>query len=80
MEEQKIEIEWAECKPYTYGTYKGILKNGGCCTIEVDWKIKVYNVYGKKVGTDEIHYWYCSAKDIKNFIFELERMVEEMQA
>jgi hypothetical protein len=68
-----IAISWDFCKPFHYGTYKGRLKNGNRpCTIDIDWKIKVFNENNDQVGSDEIAYWLCDANHIMNFINYIE--------
>jgi hypothetical protein len=60
-----IAISWYTLKPFHYGTYKGRLKKGyRPCTIDVDWKIKVFNEHSEQVGTDEVAYWLCDVNHI----------------
>ena len=64
-----IAVPWNTCTPYHYGEYKGRLKKGNRpCTIDVDWKIKVFNEHSEQVGTDEISYWLCNVNHIKEII------------
>jgi hypothetical protein len=67
-----IAIPWNCCQPYHYGEYKGRLKNGSDCKIDVDWKVKVYNTEGEQVGTDLISFWLCDIANVKSLIEELE--------
>lgn len=70
-----IPISWSYAQPFHYGTYKGTLKNGNRpCTIDVDWKIKVFNEHSEQVGTDEIAYWLCDANHVKAFLDELDNI------
>jgi len=65
-------IAWSYIQPFHYGTYKGRLKKGNRpCTIDVDWKIKVFNEHSEQVGTDEISYWLCDVGHIKGLLEEL---------
>ncbi len=67
-----IQISWDYCPPFHYGTYKGRLKNGNRpCTIDVDFKTKVFNEHSEQVGTDQIAYWLCDINHITALIKEL---------
>ncbi len=64
-----IAVPWDYCTPYHYGEYKGKLKNGKECRIDVDWKIRAYTTDTlDQVGTDEILYWLCNVNHIKEII------------
>jgi hypothetical protein len=68
-----IAIPWDYCKPFCYGKYDGKLKKGNRpCTIDVDWKIKVFNELNEQVGTDEISYWLCDSNHVRSIIDSLE--------
>jgi hypothetical protein len=68
-----IAVPWDYCIPSFYRIYKGKLKDGRDCTIDVDWKIKAFSLDGKQVGTDQISYWLCSVEHIKSLIDAFER-------
>jgi hypothetical protein len=55
-----LSIPWSECKPFYYGIYEGILKNGEYCQIDIDSKTTVTS-NGIQVGSDEVEYWLCPA-------------------
>ena len=63
-----IAVPWDYCIPSFYGLYKGKLKDGNECTIDVDWKIKAFTSDGRQAGTDEILYWLCNVNHIKEII------------
>lgn len=67
-----IAIPWDSIIPPFYGLYKGKLKDGRDCTIDVDWKIKAYTIDNKQVGTDQIKYWLCSYEHVKTLIERFE--------
>lgn len=63
-----IAVSWENTIPPIYGTYKGMMKNGKPCSIEVDWKIKAYDEELNQVGTDQIKFWLCDVNHIKTLI------------
>ena len=70
-----VAIPWDSCIPPFYGEYKGRLKDGRDCNIDVDWKITAYPIDrdSPQVGTDQIAYWLCSYANIKALIEAFER-------
>lgn len=70
-----IAIPWDSMKPPFYGEYKGKLKDGRECKIDVDWHIKAYPLDrdSPQVGTDQIAYWLCSYAHIQELIANFER-------
>jgi hypothetical protein len=68
-----IAISWDYCNPFHYGTYKGKLKDGRECKIEVDWKTVVHTLNDEWVGTDEIAYWLCDSGTVKSLLEDLDR-------
>jgi hypothetical protein len=68
-----IAVPWDYGIPCFYGLYKGKLKDGNECTIDVDYKIKVFNEYGEQIGTDTIAYWLCDVNHVKALIDVFEK-------
>ena len=65
----QLAVPWDCCIPFYYGEYKGKLKNGKECIIDLDWKIRAYTADTlDQVGTDEILYWLCDVNHVKTLI------------